>query len=128
VPIKPTLGWDAVKGFTKAVADLMVRTFPDRYIATATKRAREGKIFVDWMRNAEGATAVAPFSLRAKANAPVAMPIDWDELESDVRFDFFNAKNVPALIAKRKGDPWQAFFATRQSITAQMMRRVGYEG
>jgi bifunctional non-homologous end joining protein LigD len=128
VPVEPTLGWDAIKGFTKAVAELLVRTFPDRFVATATKSSREGKIFVDYLRNAEGSTAVAPYSLRAKANAPVAMPIGWDELGRDIRFDHFNARNVPALLAKRKRDPWQRFFDVRQSITATTMARVGYDG
>jgi bifunctional non-homologous end joining protein LigD len=125
VPIRPTLGWDAIKGFTKSVAELLVHTFPDRFVATVSKRSREGKIFVDYLRNAEGATAVAPYSLRAKANAPVAMPIGWDDLERDVRFDHFNAKNVPSLLAKRRRDPWQRLFETRQSITSAMMRNVG---
>jgi len=128
VPIRPTLDWDAIKGFTKAVAELLVRTFPDRFIATASKRSREGKIFVDYLRNAEGSTAVGPYSLRAKSNAPVAMPIGWDELERDLRFDHFNAKNVPSLLAKRRRDPWQRFFDTRQSITSAMMRQVGLSG
>jgi bifunctional non-homologous end joining protein LigD len=125
LPIRPTLDWDAIKSFTKAVAELLVRTFPDRFVATAAKRSRGGKIFVDWLRNAEGATAVAPYSLRAKANAPVAMPIGWDEIARDVRFDHFNAKNVPSLLAKRTRDPWREFFDTRQTITAAMIRRVG---
>ncbi len=128
IPIQPTLGWEAIKGFTKAIAELLVRTFPDRFIATATKRAREGKIFVDYLRNAEGSTAIAPYSLRAKSNAPVAMPIGWDEIARDLRFDHFNAKNVPALVAKRKSDPWRDFFGSRQTITGAMMRRVGYGG
>ena len=125
LPIRPTLDWDGIKTFTKAVAELLVRTFPDRFVSTATKRSREGRIFVDWLRNAEGATAVAPYSLRAKANAPVAMPIGWDEIARDVRFDHFNAKNVPSLLAKRTRDPWREFFDTRQTITAAMIRRVG---
>ncbi len=128
VPIQPTLGWEAIKGFTKAIADLLVRTLPDRFIATASKRSREGKIFVDYLRNAQGSTAVAPYSLRAKANAPVAMPIGWDDLERDVRFAHFNAKNVPSLLAKRRRDPWQRFLETRQSISSAMMRHVGFGG
>jgi bifunctional non-homologous end joining protein LigD len=127
VPIRPTQDWEAIKAFTKAIAELIVRAAPDRFVSTATKRSREGKIFVDYLRNAEGSTAVAPYSLRAKANAPVAMPIAWDDLDRDVRFDRFNAKNVPALLAKRKRDPWQSFFDVRQNVTAAMMRRVGIE-
>src|SRR6185437_1175081 len=89
VPVEPTRTWDAAKAFCKAIAELLVRTFPDRFTSKLTKSTRTGRIFVDYLRNAEGATAVAPYSLRAKANAPVAMPIDWDQLDADVRFDHF---------------------------------------
>ena len=60
VPIKPGFEWDEIKAFTKSVAELMVRSFPDRFVATVTKSKRHGKIFVDYLRNADGATAIAP--------------------------------------------------------------------
>jgi bifunctional non-homologous end joining protein LigD len=124
VPIKPTFGWDEIKNFTKAIAELMVRSFPDRFVATVTKSKRNGKIFVDYLRNAEGATAVAAYSLRARANAPVATPIAWEELSTDVRRDHFNVKNVVARLENTK-DPWVGFFDVRQSITKTMMKKVG---
>ena len=65
------------QGFAKTVAELLVRTFPDRFTAKLSKVARTGKIFIDYLRNAEGATAVAAYSLRARANAPVATPVAW---------------------------------------------------
>jgi bifunctional non-homologous end joining protein LigD len=125
VPIRPTLDWDAARGFTRAVAETLVRTFPDRFLATAAKSKRGGRIFVDYLRNAQGATAVAPYSLRARANAPVAAPIRWEELGTDVRFDHFNAKNVPQRLARMKRDPWAALPETRQTLTQAMQRRVG---
>ena len=82
LPIKPTLGWDEIKSFTKAVAELLVSIVPrPLHVATVAKAKRHGKIFIDYLRNGEGATAVAAYSLRARANAPVATPIGWDELE-----------------------------------------------
>ena len=93
VPIEPSVGWEHVKGFTKAVAELLERTFPDRFTAKLLKISRRGRIFIDYLRNAEGATAVAAYSLRAKANAPVSTPIHWDELAKDVRFAHFNVRN-----------------------------------
>ena len=63
LPIRPALDWDEIKSFTKAIAELMVRSFPDRYVATVSKAKRHGKIFVDYLRNGEGATAVAAYSL-----------------------------------------------------------------
>lgn len=124
VPIKPSFEWDEIKAFTKAVAELMVRSFPERFVATVTKSKRHGKIFVDYLRNADGATAIAAYSLRARANAPVATPIGWDELDEDIRRDYFNARNVPERVAKMKKDPWADFFEVRQSITKAMMKKV----
>ena len=125
VPIKPALGWVDIKNFTKAIAELMVRSFPDRFVSTVTKAKRHGKIFVDYLRNGEGATAVGPYSLRARANAPVATPIGWDELEKDIRRDYFNVRNVLDRLAKLKKDPWAEFFEVKQSVTKTLMKKVG---
>jgi bifunctional non-homologous end joining protein LigD len=125
VPVKPSLGWDEVKQFTKSVAELLVKSFPERFIANMSKSKRQGKIFVDYLRNAEGATAVSAYSLRARANAPVATPIAWDELTQDIRRDHFNVKNVPQRLAKLKKDPWADFFDVKQAITKAMMKKVG---
>ena len=128
LPIRATLDWDQAKGFAKAVADLMARTFPDRFLAVMSKSRRKGKIFIDYLRNASGATAIAPYSLRARANAPVATPIGWDELSKDVRFDHFNLRTVPTRLSALKSDPWADFLELRQSISKAMFKRVGYEG
>jgi bifunctional non-homologous end joining protein LigD len=128
VPIRPTLGWEEAKGFTKSIADLMARTFPDRFISVMSKSKRKGKIFIDYLRNAEGATAIAPYSLRARKNAPVATPIAWDELSADMRFDHFNLRTVPSRLSGLKSDPWADFLAVRQSISKAMFKRVGYGG
>jgi len=125
LPIRATLDWPEAKAFTKSVADLLVSTFPDRFIATLSKAQRKGKIFVDYLRNAEGATAIAPYSARARSNAPVAMPIAWEELDSDVRFDHFNVKNALARLTRMKKDPWADFFDVRQSITQAAIRKLG---
>src|SRR2546421_5269 len=109
LPIRATLDWDQAKGFAKAVADLMARTFPDRFLAVMSKSRRKGKIFIDYLRNASGATAIAPYSLRARTNAPVATPIGWDELSKDVRFDHFNLRTVPTRLSALKSDPWADF-------------------
>jgi bifunctional non-homologous end joining protein LigD len=125
IPIKPAFGWDEIKNFTKSIAELLVKSFPDRFVATVTKAKRTGKIFVDYLRNAEGATAVAAYSLRARAYAPVATPIAWDELTQDVRREYFNVKNVPARLENLKKDPWDGFFEIRQSVTKAMMKKIG---
>jgi bifunctional non-homologous end joining protein LigD len=126
VPIRPTLDWDQAKGFTKAIADLLVGTFPDRFTATMSKARRKGLIFIDYLRNAEGATAIAPYAIRARANAPVSTPIAWKELATDVRFDHFNVRNVPARLAGLRQDPWAGIGTTRQAVTRAMFKRVRY--
>ena len=127
IPIQPSLPWDPIKGFSQAVAEVLVQTFPDRFTAKLLKISRKGKIFVDYLRNGEGATAVAAYSARARANAPVSTPIDWSELGRDLRFDHFTIKNLPARLKRLKRDPWEAFSELRQSVTAAMMKNVGYK-
>jgi bifunctional non-homologous end joining protein LigD len=126
VPIRPTLDWGRAKGFTKAIADLLVSTFPDRFTATMSKAQRKDRIFIDYLRNAEGATAIAPYAIRARANAPVSTPIAWDEIGSDVRFDHFNVRNIPGRLAGLREDPWAAIGTTRQTVTRAMFKRVRY--
>jgi len=125
VPVRATLDWDEAKDFTRAIADFLVRTFPDRFIATASKHRRKGRIFIDYLRNAAGATAIAPYALRARANAPVSTPITWDELAAgDLRFDRFNVRNIPERLSRMRKDPWASFDATKQTVTRAMIKRV----
>ena len=117
------------EGFAKAVADILARTFPDRFTTAMAKEKRAGKIFVDYLRNVAGATVVAAYSPRAKPNAPVSVPIAWKELhEGDLRLDHFNIRNVPQRLKRLKLDPWADYNRVRQGITGEMMRIVGYSG
>ena len=125
IPIRASAPWDTIKGFSKSIAELLKHTFPDRFTTKMSKASRGGKIFIDYLRNGEGATAIAPYSSRARENAPVATPIDWLELAQDVRFDHFNVRNVPARLKRLKQDPWARFDAVRQSVTKTMMKKVG---
>jgi len=125
VPVRPTLDWDEAKHFTRTVAELFAQTFPDRFTSTMSKAQRAGRIFIDYLRNAEGATAIAPYGVRARENAPVSTPIAWRELARDVRFDHFNVKTVPARLARQRLDPWKDFASTRQSVTRAMLDKLG---
>ena len=127
VPIRPTIDWDTAKRFTRAVPEMMVQAFPDRFVATVSKARRKGRIFIDYLRNAEGSTAIAPYALRARAHAPVAMPITWDELAAgvDLRFEHFNIGNVPQRIAAQRIDPWQGLADAATTLTVAMRKRVG---
>jgi bifunctional non-homologous end joining protein LigD len=126
VPIRPSASWDDVKGFSKAVAELLERTFPDRFTAKLLKVSRHGRIFIDYLRNAEGATAVAAYSTRARAQAPVSTPIEWDELSRDVRFAHFNTTTVLRRLAKARVDPWAGIDGRAVALDAALMAKVGY--
>ena len=122
VPVQPRTEWDEAKAFCRAVADFMVRAAPERFIATVSKAARKGKIFIDYLRNGRGATAVAPYSTRAKPGATVSTPIAWEELTSSLHSDHFTIENLPARLGKLKKDPWADLAKTKQSITAAMLK------
>jgi len=126
VPLEPAAGWEDVKGFAKAVAELLERTFPDRFTSKLLKRSRGGRTFIDYLRNAEGATAVAAYSLRAKAHAPVSTPVAWTELGADLRHAHFNARTVPARLSKLRRDPWRDLVASARPLTPALLARVGY--
>ena len=87
-----------------------------RYIATASKAARKDRIFIDWLRNTRGATSVASWSLRARAGAPVAMPITWDELARVRSANAFDLRKAMRRAATLKRDPWEGFGKTRQRL------------
>ncbi len=82
VPLRRTAGWDTVKGFAQTFCHVLAERHPDRYTATMSKAKRKGRIFLDWLRNERGATAIAPYALRARSGAPVAVPVEWDELKA----------------------------------------------
>ncbi|MEI4469687.1 DNA ligase D [Frigidibacter sp. MR17.24] len=94
VPLTRTIGWDSAKIFAQLLATVMSEAAPDRYTATMSKAAREGRIFIDWLRNERGATAIAPFSVRARPGAPVAVPLAWDELSRLRRADGFDMERA----------------------------------
>ena len=90
-----------------------------------TKAKRTNKIFVDYLRNGRGATAIAPYSTRARENATVATPMSWEELGEATTPEKFNVRTVPRRLAGLKSDPWATMMTVRQSITAAAMKRVG---
>jgi bifunctional non-homologous end joining protein LigD len=123
-PIQARTEWDEAKAFCKAVADLIVRAAPDQFIATMSKAARKGKIFIDYLRNGRGSTAIAPYSTRAKPGAPVSVPIAWSELSPNLKSDQFTVENLFERLDKLKKDPWADLATIRQSITKSMLRTL----
>ncbi len=109
VPLAPKAGWEAVKGFAKRMADAMASDDPDRYVAVATKAKRSGRIFIDYLRNGRGATAVAPYSTRARPGAAVSMPMASEELSEAIGPAYFTIDNATARLAHQADDPWRMF-------------------
>jgi bifunctional non-homologous end joining protein LigD len=124
VPLVPKIDWDTAKEFSKQVAQSMVRRAPDRYTATMSKAKRRGKIYIDYLRNAKTATAVAAYSTRARAGAPVSMPLSWDELGADIRGDCFNLRNTPERLSRLLKDPWHDYESARRAITATLIKKL----
>jgi bifunctional non-homologous end joining protein LigD len=116
IPIQPEYSWDAVKNFTHVFVEFLEKTNPQRYISIMAKNKRQGKIFVDYLRNQRSATAIAPYSTRARIHAPVSVPIHWDELSPDRRDIDFTIKNVVSRLDNLKTDPWQDFRKIKQSL------------
>ncbi len=121
VPLDATQDWDTVKSFARGVATKLADTEPERFVATMAKVKRKGRIFIDWLRNERGATAVAPYSPRAKAEASVATPVAWSELS---RIEAANVFTIPIVLQrlKRKTDPWSDYFSVRQRISRDALR------
>lgn len=124
LPLQRVHTWDEVKEFAKALAEHLVRLIPDRFVANMSKQKRKGKIYVDYLRNAKGATAIAAYSTRARPGAPVSVPIAWDELSVDVRSDHFTVMNVPDRLAALRRDPWREYFTIKQKLTRSMKQKI----
>jgi bifunctional non-homologous end joining protein LigD len=113
VPLKPSADWDKFHDFAKQIAEVMENKWPDRYTSNVRKAKRKGKIFIDWIRNARGATSIAPYSLRARKGAKVSMPISWHELYTVAP----NGINIEDALIRIEGkDPWEDFFQNNQML------------
>ncbi|HEX5538257.1 MAG TPA: DNA ligase D, partial [Methylophilaceae bacterium] len=121
VPLKPERGWDEVKAFSKAIAEHLAHTLPDRFTANMAKAKRIDKIFIDYLRNGSGATAVAAYSTRAKPDASISVPVFWEELGPELRSNSFNVSNIHQRLTGLERDPWQEYFRLKQRITSKML-------
>jgi bifunctional non-homologous end joining protein LigD len=124
-PLTPRDEWPEVKAFTKAVAAAMEGDSPRAYTTVMSKSERRGKIFIDYLRNDRGSTAIAPFSTRARAGAPVAMPIPWKALTPSLKPAEFTVLTVPKRLKAQRTDPWAEIDKLRQGLTAKAKAAVG---
>ncbi len=123
VPLQRRTGWPEVKAFAKGFAARLASEAGDRYVANMAKAKRQGRIFVDYLRNERGSTAIAPYSTRTRDKAPVAAPVAWEELPSLAAANLFTVQSMPKRI-KTVGDPWAGYSDVRQSLTKAMLKAV----
>lgn len=125
VPLQRRHTWPEVKQFSKAVAARLAADSPAQYTANMSKAARQGRIYVDYLRNDRGATAIAPYSTRNRSNASIAVPATWKEVSTTSDASGFNVENISERLATLKQDPWDGFLKIRQSLSSSAWRRVG---
>ncbi|QOR37816.1 DNA ligase D [Billgrantia diversa] len=125
VPLEPSAEWDPAKAFARAVAEQHAKDDPKRLTTNMSKAKREGRIFIDYLRNGRGATAVASYTVRARQNAPVAVPIRWDELNAALRADRYNVENLRRRLSALREDPWADFSEAARPLNADLLKRVG---
>ena len=124
-PLSGGHDWPTVKGFAEGLARAMAKDMPGFFTAVSAKERRKGKIYLDYLRNARGASAVASYSLRARPGFPVATPIDWSELRKLSGGDAFNRLNVMKRLDGLAADPWDELLSSSSKITSKMRRDVG---
>ncbi|QDQ24901.1 DNA ligase D [Chitinimonas arctica] len=125
VPLYRYHDWATVKQFSERVARHLAALIPRRFTANMAKAQRKGRIFIDYLRNAEGATAVSAFSVRARPGAPVAVPISWEELAEGVRSDQFGIEATLQRLRDQSADPWADYDSQRARLTKAMLARLG---
>jgi bifunctional non-homologous end joining protein LigD len=103
VPLRPMAQWPEVKDFAQRFAAAMAQAEPDRFTATMSKAKRKGRIFIDWLRNQRGSTAIMPYSVRAREGAPVAAPVAWSELDTFEKGGSFTVRDHALLQERARG-------------------------
>lgn len=123
VPLSRRVPWTTVKTFARNVAERLAARAPELFITKASKAARRNRIFIDYLRNARGATAVAPYSLRARAGATVAVPLYWNEVNEALDPAAFTLRTIESRV-EGAGDPWAGYRTARQTLTVEMQRQL----
>ena len=119
VPIERRHGWEEVASFARTLAERMSEDEPTRYLSEASKAKRTGRIFVDWLRNRRGQTAICPYSTRKHATATVATPLAWTELRKGLVGARHTVATIPSrleALAKKRRDPWEGYGELRQRL------------
>jgi bifunctional non-homologous end joining protein LigD len=117
-PVARRYDWGDVKAFARATAEAMAAKQPKRFLTRVSKAERRGRIFVDYLRNDATATAVAPYSTRARAGAPVATPLNWSEVKPSLDPSGFTVETVPSRLKRLRADPWAEIGDLKQKLPA----------
>jgi bifunctional non-homologous end joining protein LigD len=124
VPLKPKAGWDEVKAFSQAIVTHMAKLLPDRFSAVSGPKNRVGKIFIDYLRNSQGATTICAFSARTRDGLPISVPVLREEVAELKGANGWTIHNFMERLADQD-DPWAGYGKVRQTITADMRKRIG---
>ena len=124
VPLKPKAGWDEVKAFSQAIVTHMAKLLPERFSAVSGPKNRVGKIFIDYLRNSQGATTICAFSARTRDGLPISVPVLREEVAQLKGANGWNIQNFMERLADQD-DPWAGYAKVKQTITAQMRKRIG---
>jgi bifunctional non-homologous end joining protein LigD len=125
VPLgRPLPDWDTAKEFARGITLFMQRLAPTMFTSKTGERNRKNKIFVDYLRNGFGATAVAAFSPRWRTGVGVSTPVGWEEIDQDIRGTHFDIHNVPERIANQRKDPWAGYWECNQALTKKVIARL----
>lgn len=127
VPLRPEADWDSVKAFARAIVEQHARDEPRLLTTNMALSKRRGRIYLDYLRNARGSTAIACYSARARPGAPVAVPLRWDELSPAVRSDYYTVDTLRRRLGALKADPWEEFFEKAVPLSAILRRAVGLQ-
>ncbi|MBV6821768.1 DNA ligase D [Pseudomonas sp. PD9R] len=125
VPLTRKLGWDEVKDFSHAIVSHMAKLLPERFTAVSGPKNRVGRIFIDYLRNGLGATTICAYAVRTREGLPVSVPVFREEIEELKGGNQWNVHNVHERLAEVGDEPWADLKKTRQTITAEMRRRIG---
>lgn len=116
VPLEPKSDWDGVKAFARGLSEAVAASDPERLTTNMSKQRRVGKLFIDYLRNSRGATAIANYSTRARPGAPVAVPLRWDELARLESSNAYDVDSVRRRLGSLKSDPWAGFDEARRVL------------
>ncbi len=121
-PLRPDMTWEELKACARGIAVSVANEDPSRFTAVMSKSRRRGKIFIDYLRNERGSTAIAPYSPRARGTAPVAVPVAWGELARMDSAAAYTIATLPRRIASLKRDPWEGYFELSQAMKVATRR------